>query len=111
MNLPKKFHVKGKVWHLEYKWRLTTADGTPVDGLCMTGDRTILIDRLVEKDRKIEVFLHELNHAILFESHLGEMGGVDGFQEEVICASIADVYMSLFTIKLRKAKSESGLGT
>jgi hypothetical protein len=111
MTLPKQFHVKGKLWRLEYKWRLVNDDGVLCDGLCVPATRMIYIDRLVEKDRKPGVFLHELNHAILFESHLGEMGGVDGFQEEVICASISDVYTSLFTLKLRKAKDDTRLGS
>lgn len=110
MRPPKSFKVKGKLWQLEYKWRLVDDEGHPCDGLCVAATRTIYIDRLASKERKFEAFLHELNHATLFESHLGEAGGVDGFTEEVICAAIADVYLSLFTFKPRKAKDETRMG-
>lgn len=104
MRYPKTFKVKGKTWRLEYKWRLTDDNGVACDGLCVPKDRVIYLDRLIPKENKFKIFLHELNHAVLHESHLGEMGGVDGFTEEVICASLADHYDSMFKLNFKSAK-------
>lgn len=107
MKIPKEVMVAGHPWHIEYKWRLHDPKIGDCNGLCDFKSKTILIDRLLPKDDKWEVFLHELTHAILHEAHLHEDGGVDGFAEEVICSSIANVFNQLFDFRWKKGvKSE-----
>jgi hypothetical protein len=101
VKIPSEVLVKGKLWTVEYKWGLRDG-GEIVDGLCQYGPRKILIRRELKKEDKPAVFLHELIHAILFESHLNEDGGLDGFAEEVVCSSIADVILTLFHLRLKR---------
>jgi len=102
MNLKKTFPVKGKLWTLEYKWRLTDDDGNPVDGLCDPANRIIYIDRLLPKEQKFSTFIHELFHATFHEAHLGEDGGIDGFAEEVVCSSATDTVLTLFNLRWKR---------
>lgn len=96
--------IKGHLWKVEYKWRLHDPTIGACNGLCDFPTKTILIDRLLAKEEKWQVFLHELTHAILHEAHLHEDGGVDGFAEEVICSSVADVFNQLFLFRWRPKK-------
>lgn len=102
MKIPKEFLIKGKTWKVEYKWRLHDDNHGACNGLTDPATRTIYLDKMLPKVEKPGVFLHELNHAILHEAHLHESGGVDGFVEEAIVSSIADVYMSLFDLKWKR---------
>lgn len=104
MKIPKTIKIKGKPWSIEYKWRLHDETHGLCDGLCDPSTRTIFLDRLLPKEDKPTVFLHELIHAILHEAHLHEAGGVDGFVEEAICSSVADCFMDLFELKLKRSK-------
>lgn len=104
MKIPKTFQVKGKTWSVEYKWKLSDPEFGPCHGLCDPDKRIIYIDRLQPQEEKVKTFIHELGHAILFESHLNECGGVEGFVEEVIVSAYADVFYDLFEIELRKAE-------
>jgi hypothetical protein len=101
MRIPSEILVKGKRWTIGYKWGLTDGHDL-VDGLCNLSDRTIFIRRELKKEEKWPIFLHELIHAILFEAHLSEDGGISGFPEEVVCSAIADVFSTLFDIRLKR---------
>lgn len=102
MRIPKTFQVKGKTWSVKYEFKLNDPEHGPCVGLCDPDKRIIYIDRLLPPDEKAKTFLHELGHAILFESHLNESGGVEGFVEEVIVSAYADAFYELFDIKMRK---------
>lgn len=103
MKIKKDLLIKGQLWTVDYKWRLTM-DGVKVDGLADPNSRLILLDRLLPVDMKPVTFLHELNHAILFESHLLEAGGITEFQAEIIAQSVAQTYLELFDLKWKRAK-------
>lgn len=101
-KIPTEFEVKGKTWKVEYKWRLEEPGIGQCNGLCDFSKRTIYIDRLLPKEDKPKVFLHELGHAILHEAHLHEQGGIDGIVEEVAVDAYADTLISLFDLKWRR---------
>lgn len=96
MRIPKSVVIKGQEWTIEYKWNLRD-DGALVDGLCVYSERKIIIRRELSKEEKPMVFLHEINHAILFESHVEPLLSRD--VEEVICDSMAKVYLDLFKMR------------
>lgn len=99
MKIPKEFYIKGKLWRVEYKWRLHDPEHGLCNGLCDFDARTIYIDRLIPKEDKAGVFLHEYIHAVLHEAHLHESGGIAGIIEEVVCASISEAFTSNFNLK------------
>lgn len=102
MKLRKEFYVKGKLWRLEYKWRLTDkASGEAFLGLCDKANRTIYIDRSIDKETKWIVFLHELCHAAIFESHSNDTS-LTSDVEEVIAGSVADVFSSNFIMRWKR---------
>lgn len=102
MNLRKEFYVKGKEWRLEYRWSLKAPDGERVRGLCDFDSRTIYLDRLVLKEEKWSVFLHELVHAILYEAHLHDGTGLELNTEEIICEAMTDALENLFTMRWKR---------
>jgi hypothetical protein len=101
MNIPKSFHIKGKLWTVEYKWGLRD-EGDLVDGLCVFTDRTIYLRRELLKEEKPMAFLHELIHAVLYECHLHQAGGLSDESEEIICDGVADVLTTLFTMRFKR---------
>lgn len=102
MRIPKEITIKGKTWFIEYKWKLHDPYHGHCHGLCDPAQRIIYLDRLIPKEEKPAVFLHELGHAILHEAHLHESGGVDGFVEEAVVSAFADAFMSLFELKWKR---------
>lgn len=72
-----------------------------IDGLCDPNSRIISIRRELPKEEKIKVFLHELTHALLFETHLSP-NGLDAAIEEILCDSIADCLNELFTLHWKR---------
>jgi hypothetical protein len=102
MKLKKEFYVKGKLWRLEYVWGLRHMD-EKMDGLCVSAERIIKLERSLSKEYKFEVFLHELVHAIIFESHIAGLDGPSGeLIEEIICDSVADVFNDIFNMRFKR---------
>jgi Zn-dependent peptidase ImmA (M78 family) len=102
LKIKNEFYIKGKPWKVVYKWNLREEGIGPCLGLCDFKERIIYLDRLATQEEKRMAFIHELVHAILHEAHLHEDGGVDGFVEEAICASVADVFSRLFDFRWRR---------
>lgn len=63
MKLPKEFFIKGNLWKVAFKWRLTHRNKR-VDGLLSPAERTIYIDRSLSKEDKFWTFKHEWRHAV-----------------------------------------------
>lgn len=103
IRIPGRLYIKGKEWKVVYKWNLRL-EGAKVDGYCEAATRTIYLDKALDPMEKLLAFLHELGHAILHEAHMGEAGGIDGFQEEVVVAAFADYFANNFTLKFKKAE-------
>lgn len=97
MKLPSSLVIKGKTWLIKRKWNLRDDKSNRVDGLCVFSTRTIFIDHMCLKLDLRRVFLHEINHAILFELHVVIPEGAD----EVLVDGLASVYLDLFTLRLK----------
>lgn len=103
MKIPSKIIIKGKIWQVSYKWRLHDKELGECNGLTDWEERTIWLDRLLPKDEKAKVILHEIIHIVLDEHHLHEDGGIQSkFVEEVICAGVAEVLLEIFNIKFKE---------
>ena len=100
MKLRKEFYIKGQKWQLAYKWGLRDSEGERMLGLCHCASRIIEIERAIPQEEKLEIFLHEFLHAIIFESHLSGLSGAEGeLVEEVLCDAIASVFVDNFTLR------------
>lgn len=102
MKIPKDLMIKGHQWSVEYKWSLKDDEGERVLGLCDKSSRIIYIDRLLARDEKWEVFHHEVGHAIVFEAHMNEDGGVEGIVEEAIVSAFQDFYTNNFILRWKR---------
>lgn len=101
IRIPSRIYIKGKEWQVGYKWNLRL-DGVKVDGYCDSATRTIYLDKALDPMEKKLTVMHELAHAIFFEAHLGEAGGLEGFNEKVAAAAIADFFGYEADVKFRK---------
>lgn len=102
LKIKSKFKIKGKEWQVIYKWNLHDPEHGPCHGLCDPNTRTIYLNRLDDAETKARAFIHELYHAIAFECHATEAGGVDGFLAEVLAEGQTDVFLDLFELKWRR---------
>lgn len=98
MRIPQSLEIKGKKWTVEYKWNLRDEDGKAMDGLCLTKEKKIQIDRSLSKEDKWDTFLHELTHAQLFEAHLDLPLEV----EEIICEANVDLLKTHFNLRWKR---------
>jgi len=81
---------------------LTHEDGTECDGICNPTTRTISLKHGLSKEDKAKTFIHELMHAVWFESHITNDDIKLDFIEELLCESTSDILTSLFDLKWRK---------
>lgn len=107
-KLKKKFMIKGKEWIVVYKNNIQEPGVGACHGLCDSTTRTIYIEKNLNSDEKISVFLHELFHAIAFECHATEAGGIDGFLGEVLAEGNSSVIIDLFELKWKTKKKVKG---
>lgn len=101
-KIKNKFNIKGKAWTVAYKWNLHDPEHGHCHGVCDPTTRTIYLNRLDDAETKWRAFTHELVHAIHFECHATEAGGVDGFLGEVLAEGITDVLLDLFDLKWKR---------
>lgn len=101
MKIPKNIKIYGKNWAIDYKWNLKDDEGNNLEGLCCFEKRLITIDRLLTKEKKFSVFLHELFHAILFELKIKQTS-LSSDVEEIIVEGFADFLTSNFDIRSKK---------
>ena len=92
MKLPKSIKIKGEVWKIKLVDNLHAPDGDKVQGYCFTTGREIYIDKSLRGEQLSITYLHEINHAIMFELHLTLNLEV----EEIIADGFASVYEKLF---------------
>jgi len=100
MRIRKEFHVKGKLWRVEYKWRLVDDNGVQLDGLCVPADRVIYLCHGLG-DRKELIFLHELGHAIVSEYGFGS-AGLEPLFEEMLVHAFAMELLEMFQFRWRR---------
>lgn len=109
-NIRREFKIKGNVWSTRFVFNLRNDDGEKVQGLCDPTTRTINIDRNIKNEEKWFVFFHELIHAIHFETHATEEGGVSGFLGEVLAEGMTQCLHDLFLIQWRGARARQTAG-
>lgn len=100
MRIPKTILVKGKRWKIFYKWNLMDDDGCKCDGLCEYKARVIWLDRSLLKSEKVQTFLHELVHALIYELHLNT--SLPGEVEEVLAEGISQYFLEIFNMRLKR---------
>lgn len=103
-NIRKSFPIKGHEWRVKYVFNLHDPVHGPCLGLVDPETKTILIERLQSPESKWRTFIHELFHAIAYECHATEAGGVEGFLGEVLAEGATDVILSLFDVDWKGAR-------
>jgi hypothetical protein len=98
-NIRRKFKIKGHEWRVIYVRNLTHPEHGPCAGDCDPDTRTISIEWQLKPEVKFRTFFHELMHAIAFESHATEAGGVHGILGELIAEGSTDVILKLFELE------------
>lgn len=96
MRIPKELMIRGKQWAVTYKWRLED----DADGLTDGANRVIYLRHGLGGE-KLTTFLHELIHAIMYESgiHHTELSAA---AEELICHNVAEEFTSQFIFRKRR---------
>lgn len=102
MKIKNSFLIKGKEWRVVYKWNLHDPIHGHCHGICDPTERIIYLNRLDDAETKQRAFMHELFHAVAYECHATEAGGVDGFLGEVLAEGQTDVLLDLFELKWRR---------
>lgn len=103
MKLPKYRTILGKKWKIRFKWNLRCDDGHKVDGLCDFKNRYIWLDRLLPKDERFQVFLHEEFHAVLHELCFNQLEASSDAQE-IVCEGLSRWMVETYDIKFKKKK-------
>lgn len=102
MRVPKEIFIKGNLWKIEYKWRLSQ-DGKLCDGLTDISNRVIYLSHGLGEE-KFSIFLHEYCHAIMAEVGLYHTK-LDEATEEIICHNLSEELVKSFIFrKKRRAK-------
>ena len=108
MMIPREFAINGSIWRVEYKWNLTY-NKQQVDGLCMAGEKKIMIDRSLSAEDKFWTFVHEFIHAVIDENELGhnspheDRSLVLDHEEEILLA-LEDELKKNFSMRWRKKR-------
>ena len=108
MMIPREFAISGSIWHVEYKWNLTY-NKQRVDGLCMPGEKKIMIDRSLSVEDKFWTFIHEFIHAVIDENELGHNSPHEDRSlvldhEEEILAALESELRKNFSMRWRKKR-------
>ena len=102
MRIPEHIVIKGEVWtivkkdlssHISYNDQGQMV-GHAV-GLCQPWDRTIYYHNTLKGDLLRSTILHEINHAILYETGFSQTSLLSD-TEELIVENIANVYNRVF---------------
>ena len=93
MIVPDEFSLAGNRWHVIYvsKKKLKVGDEAYAYGLCNPEDYEILIHKRLGSTKRLQTFIHEAAHALLFTmGYLGE-------HDEVMIEAISQLVYQLFT--------------
>lgn len=106
MKLPRTITIKGKQWRVRVKPKKLMLEDPDSWGLADCDDRIIYLDKSLDDEQRRWVFLHELCHAMLYESSVTRnTGGVPIALEEIICDNFADLLSSI-TISFTRPKKK-----
>lgn len=104
MKIPKQFSIKGKQWKVSFRKKVKHEDGEICRGLCVFGERRILLVKDMPEAERTEVFLHEMVHATLYEAHLSPGTGLASEAEEIVCDAITDTLLTCFRLSWRRRR-------
>ena len=100
MKIPKSINILGVKYKIKLQ-EMIESYGEIVSGTCDTSRKIILICNTGQtEDDVFETFLHELNHAIYYETGLS-FTSINADVEEIIVNQFAAVYMKLFKLSLK----------
>lgn len=108
-KLPHSLSICGKIWLVKSEPDLKD-DGEPLRGLTTCEDRVIRIDSLMNWRDQWVTFLHELNHAIIFELG-GHTAALSDDLEEILVEGIARQYAEIFVMRTRDRGSATSRAT
>lgn len=97
MKIPKEILVKGKTY--EIKLIKTLIKDEEAEGTCDEATRTIKIDSSLKGDSLKSCLLHEIGHAIQYETGMAQ--GFDEALQEIITDNFANVLTDLITWRFR----------
>lgn len=109
-RIRRNIKIKGQQWQVIFTWNLRDDKLQKVDGLCDPSKKTIFIDRMVPNEDKWFVFFHELIHAIIYELHLNEDGGIDGITGEILAEGITVALHDIFQMRWLGARKRQKTG-
>lgn len=104
------FKLRGNQWKVKIVPNLRNDDQEKLDGHCVPSERTIYLEKKLTHEEKYYTFFHELIHAIAFELHANEDGGVSGFLGEVLAEGFTQILHDLFIIQWRGGRRRQQYG-
>jgi Zn-dependent peptidase ImmA (M78 family) len=96
--IPRKMKIKGNDWTIKKQKEVKDDDGNECLGLCVYEHRKILLEKGMEKSEEIEIFFHELLHAILHEVHLD----IGRQADEMLVEALTQEIFKNFNVKIKK---------
>ena len=72
-----------------------------VDGLFNLLNKEILIEKALPKEEKLQTFIHELGHALLWRVGMGQ-AGISVEIEELIVENFATMITEMFNLTIKK---------
>lgn len=104
------FKIRGNAWRVKIVPNLRNDDQEKLDGLCVPDERIIYLEKSLTHEQKYYTFFHELIHAIAFELHANEDGGVSGFLGEVLAEGLTQCLHDLFILQWRHSRRRQQYG-
>jgi hypothetical protein len=105
-NIRRRILIKGKLWKVLVVRNLSNPDHGPCLGDCDPDKRIIKLEKYQTPESKFRTFIHELFHAIHYEAHATEAGGVDGILGEILAESCTDVITGLFDLDWKNRRKK-----
>jgi Zn-dependent peptidase ImmA (M78 family) len=96
--IPRKINIKGNDWTIRKQKEVRDDDGNECLGLCVYGQRKILLEKGMNKEEEIEVIFHEILHAILHEVHLD----IGRQADEMLVEALTQEIFKNFNVKIKK---------
>ena len=96
--IPRKISIKGNDWTVKKEKDVRDDDGNECLGLCVYGERKILLEKGMNKSEELEVFFHEFLHSLIHEVHLD----IGPKAEEMFVEAATQEIFKNFNIKIKK---------
>lgn len=100
MKLPKIITIKDTTWTVAQRWA-PRVEGKLVNGYACPRTKTMVIDRSLSEEEKLETFLHECFHAFCFEMGTHHTAMSEDL-EEILAESWANWLSKTFALRKKK---------